>query len=97
MATKTFAGRTEEENLAFMNALTRKQFNMSYGQYCSSVLIAAVKDGAELPSPGSNAVADRRKTAIEKMKGLSRRGGDRRIASMDDAKIKDLIASRYES
>lgn len=97
MATKTFAGRAEEDSLAFMNALTRKQFNMSYGQYCSSVLIAAVKEGVELPSPGSNTVADRRKTAIEKMKDLSKRGGNRHIALMDDAEIKDLIASRYEN
>lgn len=43
MPTKTFAGRTDEKNLAYMNAVTQAQFGLSYGQYCSSVLIDAVK------------------------------------------------------
>lgn len=96
MATKTFAGRVEEGSLSFMNSLTRKQFGMSYGQYCSSVLIEAVKEGAELPSPASGSTDGRRRAAVLKMKSLSKQGRNKEVGMMSDAEIKDLIASRYE-
>ncbi len=97
MPTKTFAGRTDEKNLAYINAVTQAQFGLSYGQYCSSVLIDAVKQGAELPRPGTSDAASRRKAAIAKMKRLSQAPKNKEIGLMSDDAIKDLIASRYES
>ena len=95
MSTTTFAGRASEEDLAFMNALTRQRFGMSFGQYCGSVLIQAARQGIDLPQPDETAVDSRRKTAVAKMKGLSGRPGNSKIGRMSDDEIKDLVAARY--
>ena len=95
MPTTTFAGRASKEDLAFMNALTRQRFGMSFGQYCGSVLIQAVRQGIDLPQPDETATNSRRKAAVAKMKELSDRPGNPRIAHMSDTEIKDLIADRY--
>ena len=95
MSTTTFAGRASEEDLAFMNALTRQRFGMSFGQYCGSVLIQAARQGIDLPQPDETAADFRRKAAVAKMKELSGRPGNSQIARMSDAEIKDLVASRY--
>ena len=97
MSTTTFAGRASEEGLAFMNALTRQRFGMSFGQYCGSILIQAVRQGIDLPQPDETAVDARRRTAVERMRELSGHPGNPQIGRMSDAEIKDLVASRYVS
>lgn len=95
MSTVTFAGRASEEDLAFMNALTRQRFDMSFGQYCGSALIQAARQGIELPYPADAEADARRRAAVKKMKALSHRPGNAEIGRMTDAEIKDLVASRY--
>lgn len=96
MATVTFAGRTREQDLAFMNALTRKEFGVSFGQYCGSILVEAARQGIELPRPDGRNAVSRRAAAVAKMKLLSREKGNLAIGRMSDSEIKELIASRYE-
>ena len=96
MATKTFSSRTDEQDLAFADAVAREQFGMSFGQYCGSVLIDAVRQGVELPSASNSSLLDRRASAINKMKGISKLPHSADVGRMTDAQIKDLIASRYE-
>lgn len=96
MTTKTFSSRTSEANLAYMDALTRSEFGVSYGQYCGSILIDAVRSGESLPRPHANEGASRRATAVERMKAfpLEHRNAD--VGHMSDEEIKHLIARRYE-
>lgn len=96
MTTKTFSSRVDETVLAYMDALTRQQFGMSYGQYCGSVLIEAIREGAELPRPSSTDEAKRKESAIATMKAFSKRVHDEAVGRMTDEEIKDLIADRYE-
>ena len=95
MSTTTFAGRTSEEDLAFMNALTRQRFGLSFGQYCGSVLIQAVRQGIDLPQPDETEANSQRKAAVAKMRELAARPGNPHIGRMSDAEIKDLVAGRY--
>lgn len=95
MPTKTFSGRMDEADLAYADALARERFGMSFGQYCSSVLIEAVRQGADLPSPARDA-GNAKKAAVAKIKQLSQRPHNAEIATMTDAQIKDLIGTRYE-
>ena len=95
MATKTFSSRADEKRLAFADALTRERFGMSYGQYCGSLLLDAVCDGADLPQPSTR--RDSRKAdAVARMKAFSGKPHNPAIGLMSDAEIADLIASRYE-
>ncbi len=96
MATKTFSSRTSESNLAYMDALTRTEFGMSYGQYCGSILIDAVRSGEKLPRPQKIDEATRRASAVESMKAFSLKHRNAEIGAMSDDEIKRLIASRYE-
>lgn len=96
MATKTFSSRVEESTLAYADALTRRQFGMSYGQYCGSVLIEAIRQGIELPAPQSTPEDKRRQGAFAVMKAFADRPHDEAIGRLSDAGIKDLIAGRYE-
>lgn len=95
MSTKTFSGRVDEADLAYADALVRERFGMSFGQYCSSVLIEAVRQGADLPSPTPE-TGNARMAAAAKIKQLAQRPHNAEIAAMTDAQIKDLIGSRYE-
>ncbi len=95
MATKTFSSRADEKRLAYADSLTRKHFNMSYGQYCGSILLDAICEGMSLPQP-SGEESSAKTTAIARMKAISQRKHNARIGKMSDQEIKDLIASRYE-
>ncbi len=96
MATKTFSSRADEQDLAYADAIARKQFGMSFGQYCGSILLNAVRQGAELPTPISDAASTKKANAISKIKSFSQREHDSSIGKMTDSEIRDLIASRYE-
>ena len=96
MATKTFSSRADERRLAYADAITRKKYGMSFGQYCGSILLDAIYNGAELPDAQSAGTLDRKASAIATMKSLSARPHDEGIGRMSDAEVKQLIASRYE-
>ena len=96
MATKTFSSRTSESDLAYMDAPVRAEFGMSYGQYCGSILIDAIRSGEKLPQPRKADEAARRASAVESMKAFSLKHRNVEIGSMTDGEIKQLIASRYE-
>ncbi len=96
MATKTFSSRVSESNLAYMDALARTEFGMSYGQYCGSILIDAVRSGEKLPRPRKADEAAQRAAAVENMKAFSLKHRNPEIGGMSDDEIKQLIASRYE-
>lgn len=96
MATKTFSSRVSEPNLAYMDALVRAEFGMSYGQYCGSVLIDAVRSGEKLPRPRKADEAAQRAAAVENMKAFSLERRNAEVGGMSDDEIKQLIVSRYE-
>ena len=96
MASKTFSSRADANELSYMNALTREQFGMSFGQYCGSVLIEAVRQGADLPAPAHSATTDRKIRAANAIKAIASLPHDESIGRMTDGELKDLIASRYE-
>lgn len=96
MATKTFSSRTDEADLAYADAVTREQFGLSFGQYCGSVLIAAIKQGADLPTPASSEIQLKTAAAVDRLKAVATSRHNASVGRMTDAEIKDLIASRYE-
>lgn len=96
MATKTFSGRAEEERLSYADTLARQQFGMSFGQYCGTILLNVIYERGELPSPAhADDVRARRRRALQSMQGISEQFKHSEAALMDDAQIKELIASRY--
>ena len=95
MATKTFSSRADEASLAYADAMAHERFGISFGQYCGSVLIDAIRQGAELPEPPREDVAERKAAAVSKLKALSSLPHDASIGRMSDDQIDDLIASRY--
>lgn len=95
MATKTFSGRADESALAYADALTRAQFGISYGQYCATTLIQALKDGAELPAPSNNAASNKKIAAIKKIQALRSKSHNEEIGRLSDDEIKALIGARY--
>lgn len=95
MATKTFSGRVEESALAYADALTRAQFGVSYGQYCATMLIDALKDGAELPAPGNEGLAGKRLASLNSIRALQKQKHNAAVGRMPDDEIKALIGARY--
>lgn len=43
MATKTFSCRADAEKLAYADALAKKEYGMSFGQYCGTVLLNGIE------------------------------------------------------
>lgn len=95
MATKVFSSRADEAGLAFADAVARERFGMSFGQYCGSVLVDAVQQGAELPSVPRSEGGSAKERAITKLKAIALRSHDAAVGRMSDAEIDDLLASRY--
>ena len=96
MATKTFSCRADAEKLAYADALAKKEYGMSFGQYCGTVLLNGIEQTGELPRYKNEDELERKKRAIEFMKNFSSYPHDERIGRMADEELKDLIASRYE-
>ena len=96
MATKIFSSRADAEKLAYADALAKKEYGMSFGQYCGTVLLDGIEQTGELPRYKNEDELERKKRAIEFMKNFSSYPHDERIGRMTDEELKDLIASRYE-
>lgn len=96
MPTKTFSGRAEEKKLAYADNLVRRRFGVSFGQYCATILVDAICDGSDLPEPGKDAdKLAKRQRALRGMKELSLEFVNSDVATLNDAEVKELIASRY--
>ncbi len=76
-------------------SIARSQFGMSFGQYCGSVLIKAMKQGAQLPTGSDNSYHDPKASAIATIKGIASLPHNADIGHLSDSQIKDMIASRY--
>lgn len=97
MATKTFSSRADEGLLAFADALARREYGLSYGQYCGTVLLDAIERSGHMPDLEPSGVAtDEKKRAASFIKGFSTRKKNPEIAALSDDEIRSLIASRYE-
>ena len=96
MATKTFSGRAEEELLAFADALVRKSYGMSFGQYCATTLLESVWRTGSLPWQGGSDGSSRKKEAAAFIKGFSARAIHPEVGALSDGQVRDLIASCYE-
>lgn len=95
MSTKTFSGRVDEESLAFADALARREFGLSYGQYCSTILLESIQSTGAMPQlPKRNEPDKKRAAAV--IKGFAAHGRNHEIGCLSDAEIRHLIASRYE-
>ena len=71
MTTKTFSSRVDAEKLAYADAMARQRFGMSFGQYCGSVLIDAIREGTDLPEPDKQQRNDVKADAIARIKSIA--------------------------
>ena len=72
MATKTFSSRADSAKLAYADSVTRSQFNMSFGQYCGSVLVEAISQGVPLPNALGESAQERKANAAAKIKSVAK-------------------------
>lgn len=97
MATKTFSGRAEEDKLAYADALTQREYGISYGQYCATVLLNQVQLQHALPVfARENDAPTRRVAALHRLREMSEQLRGSKLATMDEGEMKALVASRYE-
>ncbi|MEC4273102.1 hypothetical protein VJ923_08020 [Adlercreutzia sp. R25] len=94
MATKTFSGRVDEGALAFADALAQREYGLSFGQYCGTVLLDSIQTTGTMPSlvaPSSG-----KSDAAAFIKGFAARARHPEVGRLSDAEVRDLIAGRYE-
>lgn len=96
MATKVFSSRADEGSLAFANALARKEYGLSFGQYCGTVLLRSIEATGKMPRLETNVDAERRQKAASFIKGFSSCKKNPDIGRLSDSEIRNLIAGRYE-
>lgn len=96
MTTKVFSSRADESLLAYADVLARKEYGLSYGQYCGTVLLEAIKRDGRMPQLASGGEPDAKAHAAVFLKGFAKRKHDASIGKMSDEEIRELIASRYE-
>lgn len=96
MATKTFSGRVDERLLAFADELSRREHGLSFGQYCSTVLLEEIDRTGHMPQLSEGRADERKRKAAAFIKGFGTHALRPEIGKMSDAEIRDLIAGRYE-
>lgn len=96
MTTKTFSARADEGALAFADALARKQYGLSFGQYCGTVLIEDIQWSGRMPTLSASRASKEKQRAAAFIKDFPSRVRNPVVGRMSDAEIRDLIASRYE-
>ena len=87
MATKTFSGRADAEKILLADALARQEYGLSFGQYCSGVLVDYICE---------TRVHSKKKGGVAMMLSLAKKHQGSDIARLSDQEIRDLVASRYE-
>lgn len=95
MATKVFSSRADEKLLSLADTLARKEYGISYGQYCGTILLQSIEATGEMPHLAKVQESDRKKHAAKFIKGFSSRKKNPNIGTLSDHEIKNLIASRY--
>lgn len=96
MATRTFSGRADDSALAFADAIAQRDFGLSFGQYCSTVLLDSIQQTGCMPSL-SNSTDDKAKSqAASFIKNFHLHASHPEIARLSDEQTRDLIGSRYE-
>lgn len=96
MTTKVFSSRADESLLAYADVLARKEYGLSYGQYCGTVLLEAIKRDGRMPQLASAKESNIKTQAASFLKGFAKREHNEAIGKMTDDEIRELIASRYE-
>lgn len=95
MVTKVFSSRTDEKLLSLADALARKEYGISYGQYCGTILLQSIEATGEMPHLAEAQKDNRKKQAAKLIKGFSSRKKNPSIGTLSDHEIKNLIAGRY--
>lgn len=93
MSTKTFSGRADAEKILLADTLARQEYGLSFGQYCSGVLVDYICETGSLPD---TRVRSKKKGGVATMLGLTKKYQGSDMARLSDQEIRDLIASRYE-
>lgn len=96
MATRTFSSRADERQLSFAEALSRREYGMSYGQYCGTVLLSSIEATGTLPHATKAPEDERKQAAASLIKGFSARARNPEVARLSDEDIRELIAGRYD-
>lgn len=96
MATKTFSGRANADELAYADSIARTQYGISFGQYCSGILLRAIQQTGKLPDLGNSMPQPQKEKALNVIKGFSQHATRPEVASLNESQIKDLIAGKYE-
>lgn len=96
MATKIFSGRVDEDKLAFADALAQREYGLSFGQYCGSVLLDHIDSTGHFPALKSGTGHQDKVKAAAFIKSFASRATRPQIGHMSDTEIRDLVASRYE-
>lgn len=96
MSTKVFSSRVDGDMLAYADNLTRRDFGLSFGQYCGSLLLESVNETGKLPQLNASKEQSEKVKAAAFIKGFGKKVRNANIGKMSDSEIKDLIASRYE-
>lgn len=96
MATKTFSGRVDEGLLAFADELSRREHGLSFGQYCSTVLLEEIDRTGHMPQLSGRRADERKREAAAFIKGFGTYATQPEIGKMSDGEMRDLIAGRYE-
>lgn len=94
MATRTFSGRVDEGTLAFADALARRDYGLSFGQYCGTILLDSIQATGSMPSLSSPSPS--KGDAASFIKGFASRACHPEVGRMSDAEVRDMVASRYE-
>lgn len=96
MATRTFSGRVDEGALAFADALARRDYGLSFGQYCGTILLDSIQATGNMPSLPTSSPSPSKGDAASFIKGFASRARHPEVGRMSDTEVRDMIASRYE-
>ena len=96
MQTKTFSGRADVEKLSFADALTEREYGISYGQFCSSVLLDHIHTQHALPEIDfTSSEAEQRAVALKRLREMKTRLEGSSLATATSEELKQRIAGRY--
>lgn len=96
MATKVFSSRVDAERLAFADAVAQRDYGLSYGQYCGTVLLDAVQSAGRMPELAALPTDGAKHRAASFIRGFAQKATNPKIGCLSDQEVRDLVASRYE-